>query len=373
MKNDIKVAIVHDYLHEVGGAESVVNAIYEIFPHADIYSATYNKKLIDRAGLLKNAKVYYPKWRPSIRGGFAAFLHKLLIANLPFYFMSLNLKKYDLVLSSTAHFAKALRTDHKRQLHISYIHTPPRFLYGYPGETRKRDIWYMKPLFWPLDTFLRIIDQITAKWPDYLLCNSIETQKRIKKFYSRDAKVINPFPEVKTDGIKVSEGDYYIVVGRLVKFKNVDLVINTCGKNGIKLKVIGTGSSEEYLRSLALKYKNIEMVGFKAKEEKYKLIAECKAMICPVAKEDFGMVPLEANAFGKPVIAYKDAGYLETVIDGKTGVFFEKLSEESLVKAIKRTDETKFDTELIKKHAKTFSKERFKQEFKEFVDSKLRI
>lgn len=378
MNKNLKVAIVHDYLHEYGGAEGVVQAIWEMFPNADIYSATYDKEKMNNAGAFIGAKVFAPQWRSNLTGLFGNFVHKMLIANLPFYFYFLDLSKYDLIISSTAHFAKGIRTRHKdqnglkKQIHISYIHTPPRFLYGFPGETRKRSYWYLKPIFWPLDTFLRVVDQQIAKWPDYLICNSETVKARIKKFYNRDATVINPFPVVDTVGIKVIDGDYFITVNRLVKYKNVDLCINTCGKNGLKLKVVGSGSSEEYLKSLAIQYKTVEMVGFMAKKAKYDLIAGCKAMICAVEKEDFGMVPLEANAFGKPVVALRDSGYLETVVEGKTGVFFDHLTEESMLKAIKKLEKTEFDPKFIKNHAKKYSKERFKEELSEHIGKVLK-
>ena len=370
MDKKLKIAIVHDYLHEYGGAEGLVSAISEIYKAAPVYTATYDKENMRKAGVFLSTEIIYPKWKTSIPDLVYKYLHKLFIANLPFYFMRLNLSKYDLIISSTAHFAKGIKTTNK-QLHICYIHTPPRFLYGLPGEIRKRSYWYWNLLLWPLDTFLRYMDKRFAKNPDFLLCNSKTVQDRIKKVYKRESVIIHPFPKVVFKKEYQTSGDYYLVISRLVDFKNVDLCIKVCGKNNIKLKVAGIGTSEEYLRILASKYESVEMLGFVNEEEKLKLIGGCKGMLCTVKHEDFGMVPLEAFVYGKPVIALKDSGYLETVIDGKTGIFFSDLTQEALYKAIKKFENTKFNKEFIMKHASHFSKERFKKEFKDFVDNKV--
>ena len=372
---NLKVVIIQDYLHVFGGAEGVANAIYELFPQADIYTATYDKMAMEKAGVFKGAKIFYPKWRKNIKGKFGFFIHKLLIANLPIYFYTLNLKKYDLVISSTAHFAKGIRTT-KNQLHISYIHTPPRFLYGYEGEIRKRSFWYWKALLFPVDIFLKAVDKWFAKFPDYIVCNSKEVQMRIKRIYSRDAVIINPFPNLKLSDsdfkqIKNKKGGYYLSIGRLQSYKNVDLIVKTCGKNNIPLKIAGMGNKEGYIKNLCKKYSSVEFLGFVSNEKKKKLLRDCEAFIGAVKDEDFGMAPLEAMLYGKPVIVLRQGGYLETVKERKTGIFFDTLNEKSLLDAITRFKSLKFDPDSIRKHALGFSKERFKKEFKDFVVDKV--
>ncbi len=374
--SSLKVAIVHDYLHEYGGAEGVVNAIWEIFPQADIYTATYNKEVMDKAGAFQGAKIHYPEWRNNIPGSIKRFTHKVLIANLPIYFEHLDLSKYDLVISSTAHFAKGVKT-RPNQLHISYIHTPPRFLYGLQGEIRKRDSFWWKIILNPLDAYLRHMDKNFAKRPDYLLCNSEVVRERIKKFYDRDAVVINPFPAVNVsqkdfEEAKNIRGDYYLIVSRLAAYKNIDLAIKTCGENNIKLKIAGMGPAEDRLKDLTKKYSSVEMLGFISQDEKKNLYKNCKAVICAVKDEDFGMAPLEPMLFGKPVVALREGGYLETV-NPEVGVFFNKLTEESLLAGIKNLEEKTFDAHKIREHAMTFSKENFKKKFEEFVGEKLEI
>lgn len=368
----MKVAIVHDYLNAYGGAEALVNAIEEIYNEADIYTANCDREMLNKAGAFKKANIIYPKWKDNLHGKLGRFIHNVLIANLPLYFESLDLRDYDLVISSTAHFAKGVITK-PEQIHVSYIHTPPRFLYGYPGTIRKRDSAFWNLILSPLDSVLRFIDYSFSKRPDYILCNSKEVEKRINKFYKRKVdKVIYPFPQVTVDEkiIKnIKDEGYFLIVARLENYKNIDLAINVCGKNNIKLKVAGTGTQFEELKELASKYKSIEMLGFVSDEKKNELYKDSHGFLCTVKDEDFGMTALESMMYGKPVIALKDGGYLETVVDGMNGIFFNELTEDSLLKAINKFNKTKFDNKKIRDYANGFNKDRFKKEFKSFIDS----
>ena len=372
---NLKVAIVHDYLHVYGGAEGVVQAIYEIFSQADIYTSTCDEKMINDLGLFAGAKIYYPRWRNNIPGQIKKFVHKVLIANLPFYFENLDLSQYDLIISSTAHFAKGVKKSRPDQVHISYIHTPPRFLYGLEGEIRKRSFMLWRILLWPLDSYLRFLDQKFAQRPDYLLCNSENVRNRIKKFYKRDAVVINPFPNIEVtekdfQEAQLNNGEFYLIISRLAAYKNIDLAIKVCGENNYKLKIAGKGPDEKMLKNLADQYESIKMEGFVTEEQKFGLYKKCKAVLATVKDEDFGMAPLEPMLFGKPVIALRQGGYLETVND-QVGVFFEELTEEALLGALKRLNDNHFDPQFIRKHALRFSKENFKTKFLDFVKSKL--
>lgn len=366
----MKIAIVHDYLHTYGGAEGLANAVFECFPTADVYTSTYDKNLIDSLGFFKGANIYFPKWGNLLP-------KKLLVLFLPFYFENLDLSKYDLVISSTAHFAKGVKTN-KKQIHISYIHTPPRFLYGYETSTKNRNSWYMKILLWPIDTYLRYKDQQFAKRPDYLLCNSNEVSSRIKNFYKRDAKVIYPFPQIRVAPFKRAALFEYdnpplLIISRLEAYKNIDLVIKVCGKNNIPLKIAGDGSQRQTLENLSRKYKSIKLLGLVSEGMKVVLYESCKAVVCAVKNEDFGMSAIEPMVFGKPVIALRSGGYLETVEENKSGVFFDELTEKSLIEGIKKIDSTKWNPDVIRKHALSFSKERFQKNVKNFVEEKLKL
>ncbi len=368
----LKTAIVQDYLHVYGGAEGVVHAIWELFPDADIYSATYDAEVMCKAGILQGAKVFYPKWKNSIPGKFKKFVNRLLISNLPFYFQNLDLSEYDLIISSTAHFAKGVRKMRQDQIHISYIHTPPRFLYGLKGEIRKRSFWYWRILLYPLDAFLRYMDQQFAKRPDYLLCNSKVVQERIRRIYNRDATIINPFPALQISDEEYSsnknrKGEYYLSLGRLAEYKHVDLIIKTCGENNLPLKVAGTGPNAEDLKKLGQNYPSVKILGFVSDEQKKELYKNCIAGIYAVEDEDFGMAPLEPMLYGKPVIAFKSGGYLETIEEGKTGNFFDELTVENMFKAIEKSQTTNWNQDEIRAHALTYSKQNFQDKFAEFL------
>jgi glycosyltransferase involved in cell wall biosynthesis len=370
--NNLKVAIVHDYLHIFGGAEGVVQAIYEIYPQADIYTSTCDEKMIHDLGLFKDAKIYYPKWKNNIPGKIKGFVHKVLIANLPFYFQNLDLSNYDLIISSTAHFAKGVKKVRPSQTHVSYIHTPPRFLYGLEGEIRKRTFWYWKLLLWPLDSLLRVLDKNFAQRPDYLLCNSENVRQRIKKFYNRDAIVINPFPNIEVtekdfQESQLNKENFYLIISRLAAYKNIDLAINVCGKSNRELIIGGKGPDQEMLKEIAAQYPSVKMLGFVTDEQKFDLYKRCRAVLSTVKDEDFGMAPLEPMLFGKPVIALHQGGYLETVTD-QVGVFFDELTEDSLMLAMKELEVKKFDPKVIREHAQKFSKENFKEKFLDFIE-----
>lgn len=368
---DLNVAIVHDYLHVVGGAEAVANAIYEIFPNADIYTASYDKQVLTKAKVFNNANIKIVEI-PMLSKLKLDKIENILKSNLPIAYPLLNLKKYDLILSSTAHFAKWLNTN-KKQIHVSYIHTPPRFLLNLPGENGKRNNILLKPLFFIINNVLKIIDKYYAKKIDYLLCNSRVVQCRIKKFYNRDATIIYPFPSIDESYFpnKIDE-EYYLVVSRLsADYKHVDLAIKAAISLGFQLKIIGTGKLENSLKQLTKDHKNIEFLGYVTQEEKIDYLANAKAMICPAEYEDLGMTPLESMWYGVPVIALRHSGYIETIEDKLTGIFFESPTVEDLIKAIENFRKTNFNIEYIKSHALKYSKERFKKEYYNFIKEKL--
>lgn len=370
-----KVAIVQDYLHVYGGAEAVVNAIWELFPQADIYSATYDAEVMKKAGVLQGARIFYPKWKDNIPGKLKKFAHKLLVANLPFYFENLDLSQYDLIISSSAHFAKGVKKTREGQIHVSYIHTPPRFLYGLPGEIRKRTNPVWKLILSPLDSYLRYKDKQFAQRPDYLLCNSETVKDRIKKYYNRDATVINPFPEITVSDAdfedSVKYGDYFLVISRLEAYKNVELIIKTFSELGLPLKVAGKGSEYENLLNLSKNYSNIEMLGYVSSEEKFDLLKKCKAFIIATEDEDFGMSALEPMMFGKPVIAYRSGGLKEIVKEKENGLFFDELVSKSLGDALGRVEKMQLDSISIRNYAQKFSKENFKNKFMNFLEDQI--
>jgi len=361
-----KIALAHEFLTQYGGAERTIEAIAEIFTEAPIYTAKYDRKKIPSS--INNRKIIYPK-----RLGNKISEKLFFLLRMPTIFEEFDFRDYDIVISSGTTWNKGILTK-PDQMHITYIHTPPRFLYKYSQEGTKWQKPPFKPFYSYLVNFLRLWDYVAAQRPDYIVTNSETTRKRIKKFYGRDAKIIYPPVEVNfksEDGLKKAEAPYFLAIGRLSKYKNFDLLIKTFNKVKYPLVIAGTGIEEKRLKSIAgsnIIFKKV------SDEEKNKLLDGCLGLINPVVDEDFGIVPVEAMAHGKPVLAHKSGGHLETIIEGETGLFFEKDNIDSLSEKLLDFEQmiknNKFDHEKIKSHAQKYSKERFKKEFENFVREK---
>jgi len=365
-----KIALVHDYLVQYGGAEKTLEAICELFPEAPIYTGIYDPKNLSET--ITSKKIILSQDKNNILIG---KLPKHLTFLMPIVFEGFDLDEYDLIISDGTAWAKGVLTK-PHQLHISYIHTPPRFLYKYSVESLKRFKWYYKPIVAYLESFLRTWDYSAAQRPDFLVANSTCVKKRINKFYKRDATVINPPVEVKTDYEYAEKSNleqpYFLFVGRLSAYKNVDLLIQAFNLLDMPLIIAGTGKEEKKLRKLA--NPNIKFMGRVSEQKKHELLENCSGFLFPIVEEDLGIAPIEAMAHGKPVLAHKSGGVLETLKAGVTGMFFEKLEVETFVKKVKEFEEAirneRFDANEIKKQAAKFSKARFKEEFKSFVDEK---
>lgn len=327
----MRVAIVHDDLVQWGGAERVLEGLSEIYPDATIFTSVFdrgNKELLQRFGKRNVVTTFLqkiPGWRN---------FYKQLLPLYPIAFEQFNFDGFDLVISHTTRFAKAVITK-PQTLHICFCHTPPRFLWHFP----KKENFGLTEI---IISKLRIFDQISARRVDLFLAGSENAKKRIKKIYRMDSKVVYPFIDLKRfESIETFDGNYFVVMGRPNKYKKFDLAIEVCKKMGVELKIISGNLDEETV---------------------VKILAGAKALIIP-GIEDFGLTSLEAQALGKPVIAYKGGGVLETVIEGQSGLFF----EEDLEKVIKDLDKYRWDQIKIKENAKRFSKENFHKSFKQAV------
>ena len=363
-----KVAIIHDYLMQYGGAEKTLEAILELFPDAPIYTGLYSPKNLPET--ITRRKIL------AIRNPIIRAFSKQFTFIMPLVFESFDLSKYDLIISDSSCWAKGIVTQ-PDQMHISYIHTPPRFLYKYSVESPKRFKWYYKPLVTVLDHFLRIWDYCAGQRPDFLVTNSQTTARRIEKFYRRTAEIIYPPVEIENSTelyTNTIRKPYYCFLGRLAAYKNAHLLIQAFNFLGWDLIVMGSGSEEKFLKKLAEGNRNIKILGRVSEDKKAEILSECKGLLFPVVEEDWGIVPLEAMFYGKPVLAHRSGGATETIKENITGMFFESLRLEDLINSIKVFDETiekgVFDPEKIKARAKGFSKERFKSEFLEFVITK---
>lgn len=290
-------------------------------------------------------------------------------------FRSFNLSDYDVVITSTAGTYTSpnfVRIGKKTTL-ISYCHTPPRYLYGYPVANDWRSNWFRRILLFlgklPM-YFLRKLDYKAAQIPDYFIVNSKEVAGRVKKFYKRDSIVIYPPVEIPKMDLPIKKESYYLIGGRVSRHKGHDIAIKAFTKLGLPLRVFG-GTFASYGLDQFKKFagKNIEFLGEISDDKKWELMEHAKAFIFPSEQEDFGIIPVEAMAAGTPVIALGQGGTLETVIDGKTGLFFKERTPEALAEAVRKFEKMKFDPEDSIAQAKKFSSARFKKEITEFINN----
>jgi glycosyltransferase involved in cell wall biosynthesis len=360
----VKVAIIHDYLNQYGGGEKVVEALHEVWPEAPIYTSIYERQKMQSFGFKsEGAKIRtsYMQHLP-LREVLPRYYFTIFY---PLAFQSFDLKGYDVIVSSSSYAAKDIRKP-SGAIHISYIHTPPRFLYGYDQETNTAA---MNPVekglakLWKV--YLRHRDQEAVRRIDYLIANSKTVQERIKKVYGRQSTVI--YPPVDTaffEGEALDKG-YFLIVSRLGEYKRVDLVVKAFNEIGWPLKVVGSGPQLKYIKEIAKP--NIEILGRLPDQEVRDLLLGCSAFVFPT-EEDFGIAPVEAMAAGKPVLAYGAGGATETIVAGKTGEFFAEQNVKSLVAALKGFDAKRYKVEDCRNRAKEFDREIFKKKIADFVD-----
>ncbi len=372
--NELKVAIITDQLTKLGGAEWHMKAVAEIFPDAPIYTSVVDKSLVrevfpDRN--IKNSFVQYLPFEKKLRQEYSILW--------PLGFKLFNLRKYDLIISVSAAYSKMVRIPDGLK-HIILCLTPPRFLYM-PERRSTRESEKLSYKFY--EKIKKFLHEKFKKWDkkavenaDLVVANSSVIQKRIEKFYGVDSQII--YPPVDVNGVDFNSeiknrGDSYLYLGRLESYKGVDLVIKACAELNRKLIIAGTGSYEAELKDLVgkLNAKNlIKFEGFVTESRKKSLLFNSKALIFPVKDEDFGIVPIEANAAGCPVIAFKGGGPVETlsVDNPKTVVFFEEYNSDSLGKAILEFERSEFNPGSCRKQAKHFSKKIFQYKISRVVN-----
>lgn len=353
-KPNLKIAIFYDWLNQWGGAEKVLLDILTIFPQADLYTLNYHPP--------------QTKWLPTKTKIFPSFINRFPLSQknpiyyTPLYSLALekfNFSSYDIVISTTSTIGHCLLTS-PQTLFVCYLHNINRYLYQTPSQYK-----LLKPILYEYQK----TDFIYAQRPDYLLCNSKTVQTRIQKHYQRTAKII--YPGVDTDFFIPAKSTssvepYFLVVSRLVPHKKIDLAIKACQQLNKKLIIVGTG--RDYYRLNQIKNQkptsNIIFLGQVSLKKLLTLYQNCQALICPQI-EDFGLTPIEAQACGKPIIALQKGGFTETIINGKTGIFFKFQTVKSLKQAIKKFHPELFNQLDCTNQARKFSRYYFMLNFKQ--------
>ena len=359
----MKVAIVHDWLIHMRGGEKVLDGIAELFPNATIYTLLSDKKKLSqnlKRMPIKNSFLHY---FPGVK-----HYYRWLLPILPFAIRSLKIDEdTDLVVSSSHCVAKGIRKPEKA-FHVCYCHTPARYLWGF------EDI-YFKRYLWPVRALIRVFLNILRDWDlkvnegvDFFIANSECVRERILKFYKRDAAIVNPPTAVDFFAPGLSKEDYYLAVSHFVPYKRLDLVIEAFNRLDRKLFVAGSGPLEHRYQTLR-KSSNIYFLGAVSDEELRALYSSARALIFP-AEEDFGIVPLEAQSCGTPVIAYGKGGSLETV---KSGIFFDEQTVEAVKNAVERFETHTFDPAVVRTRVEGFGRNGFLHKMRTVINEALNL
>jgi glycosyltransferase involved in cell wall biosynthesis len=358
----MKIAIIHDYLNQYGGAERVVEALHDVFPEAPIYTSIY---------LPQNMPESFRKMdiRPSFmqRLPFLAKHFKKYLLLYPKAIESFDLAQYEIVISSSSAFAKAAIAAPMAS-HICYCHTPMRFVWDYQNYIGKEALGFLMRSILPFAIHkLKRWDVETVERVNHYIANSENIQNKIREVYQRSAVVI--YPPVRTAQYYPSEKveDYFLVVSRLNAYKRIDIVIEAFNQLGLPLKIVGSGPQETLLKRMAKR--NVLFLGKVPEAELVELYRHCQAFIFPGA-EDFGIAPVEAQAAGRPVLAYKAGGALETVVDGVTGLLFDKQSPEAIVEIVTQFKRVEWNSSSIRENALRFDEKIFKSRMRAFVFEK---
>lgn len=359
----VRVALVHDYLNQMGGAEKVLLTLTELFPSAPIYTSIYAPNRVDRRFRSMDIRTSFMQRLPLVKRK-----HQPFLPLFPQAFERMDLRGYDLVISDSSAFAKGVVT-RPDALHVCYCHTPMRWAWNYEDYVERERLGRLaRTALPPFISRLRQWDYATAARVDHFLANSPTVAARIAKYYRREATYLPPPVETSRFHVSAEHDDYFLVVSRLVPYKRLDLAVEACSRLHLPLRVIGGGRDEARLRRIA--GKTVRFLGRLSDEEVHAQLARCRAFIFP-GEEDFGITPVEAMAAGRPVVAYGAGGALATVVDGVTGLYFFQQTPEALMEALAHLDTMTFDAHVVRRHAEEFDSDRFKRRFTQFVEAKM--
>ncbi|NWF79778.1 MAG: glycosyltransferase [Chloroflexi bacterium] len=358
----MRVAIVHDYLNQYGGAERVLEALHELYPAAPVYTSLYDPATMPEAYLSWDIRTSFmqrlPGWRRHFRRYFLLY---------PAAFESFDLSEYDLILSSSSAYAKGV-IPHPGAVHVCYCHTPMRFAWRTRDYMEREGISRLQGALLPFAlSYVRLWDVVASNRVDAFVANSQVVARRISRYYRRDAEVVPPpvdLPPYRPQ----PEGDFYLAGGRLIPYKRIELVVEAFTRLRLPLKIFGDGRDRRRLEQLA--GPTIEFLGWVDEQTRIDLFARCRGFIFP-GEEDFGITPVEAMAAGRPVIAYAAGGALETVIDGVTGRFFHTPTAAALAAAVAVAHGDRYDPLRIRRHAENFGRAVFLERMRAVIDETL--
>lgn len=359
----MKTALIHDWLNQLGGAEDVLETLVTMYPDAPLYTSLYwrekmpahwrdweiHTSFIDRLPLAhKKQQLYFPLY--------------------PFAFEQFDFREYDLVLSNKSGFCHGVITG-PETLHICYCLTPTRYVWRYHQYAEQEQLGRLtRTVLPPFLTTLRQWDRLAADRVDHFIAISEEVRRRIGKIYKRDAVIIHPPVETSRFAPSNRIEDYYLIVGRLVPYRRIDLLIEAFNKMKRPLLIAGSGRDRDRLEALA--GPTVQFLGYVPDADLPDLIARCRAFMFP-GEEDFGIAPIQAMAAGRPVIAYAGGGALETVVPGETGVLFAEQSVAAIIQAVESFDAEAVDSRRIRAHAEKFDTAVFKRKLQAFIDAKV--
>ena len=357
----MRVAIIHDYLNQYGGAERVLEALHELYPHAPVYTSIYDAEAMPalyRGWDIRTSWMQQlPGWRRHFRKYFLLY---------PSAFESFDLTAYDLILSSSSAYAKGV-IPRPGARHICYCHTPMRFAWRTDAYVERESIAGLQGAILPVMlTYVRLWDVASTPRVDAFIANSREVAGRIERYYGRGATVIPP-PVDLPPYQPAPPGNYYLAGGRLIPYKRLDLAVRAFNALRLPLKIFGDGRDRAALEAIA--GPTIEFLGHVSEQGRRELFARCRAFVFP-GEEDFGITPLEAMAAGRPVIAYAGGGALETVVEGVTGRFFHEQTAAGLAAAIARAHVDRYDADAIRRHAEGFGRDVFLRRMREIIDQR---
>jgi glycosyltransferase involved in cell wall biosynthesis len=357
----MRVALVHDYLNQYGGAERVLEAMHDLFPDAPIFTSIFDPEVMPPSYRQMDIRTSFMQRLPGVMSR-----HQSYLPFYPLVFENFDLSGFDVVISNSSAWAKSVISD-PETLHICYCLTPMRWAWRYHDYVNRERLGPLARIALPpVMNYLRMWDVAAANRVDSFVAISRAVADRIKKFYRRDASII--YPPVDTEAFRPAGtvDDFFLVASRLIPYKRVDLVVDAFNHLGLPLKIVGDGRDRADLKASARD--NIEFLGRVSDADLSDLYGRCRAFIFP-GEEDFGIAPVEAQACGRPVIAFAAGGALDTVVDGTTGRYFFEQTSDALMDAVRRFEMQSWDSSLIRCNAERFSRNTFRSEFTALVEN----